>query len=166
MEIKTPEIESEYKATVGEDGRVILKKKEKIKKGKKSKASGTQFESRVRQDLESKGFIVDKWSNNFDLESNKVVPAKRAFNPFSKVMTIGTGFPDFIAFQHKAEDSYTVIGVEVKSNGTVSKLEKERCKRYLQNKIFSKILIAKKSKEKNRVRIEYIPIEEILARMR
>ena len=166
MEIKSPEKQVEYKPEVKDDGTVVLKRKDKIKTGKKSKAAGNQFESRVRQDLEKKGWIVDKWSNNFDLEAKKIVPAKRKFNPFAKVMTIGTGFPDFIAFQKNPNKTYNLIGVEVKINGNLSKIEKEKCKAYLKQETFSQILIAKKVKEKNRVRVEYIDFEEIEKRMR
>jgi len=90
----------EYVTEWDKGGRIaVQKEKSKIKKGKKSKSSGGQFELRVRKDLEGKGWILDKWSNNVDLEEGKITSAKRKFNPFSKVMTIGTGFPDFIAFQ-------------------------------------------------------------------
>tara|TARA_Y100000310_G_scaffold113212_1_gene111734 strand:+ start:2926 stop:3429 length:504 start_codon:yes stop_codon:yes gene_type:complete len=166
MKLKSPDKESEYKASVDDKGNVILKKKSKIKSGKKSKASGGQFELRVRKDLENKGWIVDKWANNLDLDTSKVHPAKRKFNPFSKVMTIGTGFPDFIAFQLLEKGRYKIIGVEVKVNGNLSLEEKKKCKVYLDKKIFSEILIAKKKKEKNRVFVEYIEFDKIFKGMR
>jgi len=156
-----------YETIWDENGRISqLKKKSKMKQGKKSKAGGGQFELRVRKDLEAKGWIVDKWSNNFDLEEGEIIPAKRKFNPFSKVMTIGTGFPDFIAFQRRDDGNYKIIGVEVKMNGMLNKVEKDKCLQYLKKGIFSEILIARKVKEKNRIRIEYTDIEEILKRMR
>lgn len=154
-EIKKASSES-YETIWDEEGRIaIQKKKSEIKKGKKNRSKGSQFESKVRKDLEDKGFIVDKWSNNFDLEKDKVIPAKRKFNPFSKVMTIGTGFPDFIAFQ-KYGEHYKIIGVEVKVSGVLSREEKEKCGRLLEKGIFSQILIAKKIKENNKVRISFI----------
>ena len=131
------------------------KKKSKIKGGKKSRAAGSRFELRVRKDLEEKGRIVDKWSNNVDLEKNELVMAKRKFNPFSKVMTIGTGFPDFITLKHVHDDMYSVIGVEVKMNGLLSKEEKEKCAWLLKNKIFSKIWIAKEKREGNKIEVVY-----------
>jgi len=169
MEIISPEKEVEYQATVDENANVVLKKKSKIKKGKKSKAAGGQFELRVRKDLEEKGWIVDKWSNNADLETKKIIPAKRKFNPFAKVMTIGTGFPDFIAFQkmsNKDNSYYKVIGIEVKMNGMLSKIEKEKCKIYLENNTFTELVVAKKVKEKNRVRVEYTDAKKIVEKMR
>jgi len=146
VEIKTSEKEIEYKASVDERGNLVLKKKSEIKKGKKSRASGASFELKVRRDLESKGWIIDKWSNNVNLSDGKLESAKRKFNPFSKVMTIGTGFPDFICFQ-KMGDYYKIIGVEVKKNGVLSKEEKEKCKWYLDKGIFSEIWIARDSGE-------------------
>lgn len=169
MELQSPEIESEYKAGVSEDGNVILKKKSNIKRGSVSKSSGGAFELRVRKNLEEKGWIVDKWSNNIDLESETMGPAKRIFRKFHSnmgVMTIGTGFPDFIAFQKMENNLFKIIGVEVKMNGTLSKIEKEKCQWYLDKGMFSEILVARKIKEKNKVRVEYSDVEEIIKKMR
>jgi len=121
------------------------KKKTNIKKGKNAKAKGGRFELKVRKDLEGKGRIIDKWTNNVDLEENKLTIAKKKFNPFSKAMMLGAGFPDFISIKHIQGESYSVIGVEVKMNGTLSKIEKQKCSWYLKNKIFSQIWVAKKS---------------------
>lgn len=44
----------------------------------------------------------------------------------------------------KRANQYGVIGCEVKSNGYLTKEEKEKCKWLLDNNVFSKILIAKK----------------------
>ncbi|RMD46101.1 hypothetical protein D6829_00325 [Candidatus Pacearchaeota archaeon] len=151
---------SKFKATFDDSGNLVLKDKSKIKEGRKSRGAGARFEARVRADLESRGWIVDKWSNNVDLEKNQIVPAKKKFNPFSKVMSIGTGFPDFVCFQ-KNGDRFDVIGVEVKTSGRLKGEEKEKCRWYLKNEIFREILIAKKLKEKNRIRIEYINFLDI-----
>jgi hypothetical protein len=171
MELPTPETHEEFKPVIDEEGNVVLKKKKNIDQGRKSKAAGLQFETKVRKDLEEKKWIVDKWSNNVDLESGKIIPAKKnwKFNPFRKVMiptAQGTGFPDFIAFQGSSGDQYRVIGVEVKVNGTLSKEEKEKCGFYLKNKTFSQILVAKKIKRGRNIAIEYIDVKEILERMR
>lgn len=155
-----------YKTVFNEDGSIRFIKKEDEKKGKKSRSSGSQFEARVRKDLEEKGWIVDKWSNNVDLDDGRVVPAKRKFNPFSKVMTIGTGFPDFVAFQTSEDKKYNVVGVEVKVNGTLSRKEKEKCRFYLDKNIFSEIWVAERVKEKNKIRVSYVSVNDILERMR
>jgi len=132
------------------------KKKNSIR-GKKSRAAGARFELKVRNKLESEGWIVDKWSNNVDLEKGKLMKAKRKYNPFKKVMVIGTGFPDFIAFRPKGKN-YEIIGVEVRGSGWLDKSEKEKCKFLLNKKIFSKILIAKKGKKRGK--IEYMNFKE------
>jgi len=145
----------EYETSWNDKGLPVSKKKSKITEGKKSKQSGAQFELRVRKDLEEKGWIVDKWSNNFDLENNEVIPAKRKFNPYSKVMTIGTGFPDFIAFKKLDENYFDVIGVEVKINGTLSKEEKQKCNALLEKKVFNEIWVAEKDLNGRRVIVKY-----------
>ena len=105
--------------------------------------------------MENNGRVVDKWTNNIDLEKGEMAPAKRKYNPFQKVMVIGTGFPDFISIKHIHERSYSVIGVEVKMNGILSKIEKEKCVWYLKNKIFSEIWIAKAVKNGRKIEVKY-----------
>ncbi len=147
---------------------IVLKSKEVEKeiqksRGKKSRAQGIRFELKVRKDLEAHGWITDKWTKNVDLEKRELIPAKRKFNPFNRVMTIGTGFPDFIAFKpildHKVDDyyAYKVIGVEAKSNGLLDKIEKEKCKFLLEGNIFKNMVIASKAEERGK--IKYINFE-------
>ncbi len=133
--------------------------------GKKNRASGATFERKVRKDLESKDWVVSKWMNNVSIDNNTLIPAKHKFRGPGIPMSIGTGFPDFIAFRTECTlkcrkkdlechepckeqnwERYEIIGVEVKSNGYLTKEEKEKCKWLLDNNIFSKILIASKSK--------------------
>lgn len=140
-----------YEVSWNEKGIPETKKKSNVKKGKLSKGRGRRFELKVRKDLEEKGRIVAKWSNNVDLEEGKVVAAKRKYNPFSKAMTIGTGFPDFISIKQIHEGAYSVIGVEVKMNGILSKIEKQKCAFYLQNGIFSAIWIAKQGEKRGEI---------------
>ncbi len=143
-----------------EEGQPKFRSKEKKKSGRTARARGARFELKVRRDLEGKGFSVDKWTNNIDLPLGKMIPAKRKFNPYSKVMTIGTGFPDFIAISHVHDELYSVIGVEVKVNGTLSKEEKEKCIWYLNKKIFSKIWIAHTKKDGRNAEITYVDFKE------
>ncbi|MBU2053178.1 MAG: hypothetical protein KJ721_02970 [Nanoarchaeota archaeon] len=102
----------EYETEWDEKGIPVSKKKSEIKKGRLSRARGARFELKVREELESQGWIMDKWTNNVDLsqrdDSNepsgeplegKLVKAKRKYNPFKKMLVVGTGFPDFIAFK-------------------------------------------------------------------
>lgn len=146
--------------------------------GKRNRESGQRFELKVRKNLESKDWIVDRWSNNVsdfpdeninlspeERKDRKLIPAKSTrFNRGT------TGFPDFIAFTNRmgfrtdtletinqisdAPERYYVIGVECKSNGYLTEEEREKCKWYLENNIFSKILIARKGKKRGE--IEYI----------
>lgn len=149
-----------YETFWSDEGIPKSKKKSEIKKGKTSRAKGARFELKVRKDLEEKGRIVDKWTNNVDLEKGELVIAKKKFNPFSKVMTIGTGFPDFVSIKNVHGDLYSVIGVEVKLNGNLSKEEKEKCAWYLKNKVFSQIWIAKAKKQGRKIIIEYDDFSE------
>lgn len=170
-----------------------IKNPKNVARGKKSRKSGAAFELQVRKDLESKGWIVAKWSNNVDLitdiqevkdyikdklksdTTGILVPARHKFRGIGIPMAMGTGFPDFIAFQ-KIDISelkdvalvgnesrkeypiivYEIIGVEAKSNGYLDKTEKLKCNWLLSNNIFSKILIAKKIKEERRMHIDYV----------
>jgi len=145
------EFEPEHKASFDEKGNVVLKRVVKIKKGKSSRVAGGRFELKVRKHLEAEGWIIDKWTNNVDLEVGQVIGAKRKFNPFKKIMTIGTGFPDFIGIKHVGEGKHEIIGVESKMTGLLSKEEKQKCKWLLENNIFSQIFIAKKAEKRGQI---------------
>ena len=154
--------------------------KERSKQGKRNRVAGQRFEARVRKDLESKGWIVARWTNNVgDYPENninlppeergdrKLIPAKS--NRFNMRTT---GFPDFIAFKDRCEGLrqsfecwekgltskellYEVIGVESKGGDEkhkyLDKEEKEKCKWLLNNNVFSKILIARKGKKRGEI---------------
>jgi len=150
------EIESNKKTELKEDK---IKFEENSKRGKNNRVKGQKFESQVRKNLEDLGWIVDKWTNTVDYEKNRLVPAKRKYNPFLKVLSIGTGFPDFICFRKNSQD-YEVIGLEVKANGYLDQIEKGMCFWPLENKIFSRILIGRKSKKDSTNKIEYIDFLE------
>lgn len=126
---------------------------EKSERGKKSRAKGGRFEAKVRQNLEELGWTVAKWLNTVDYEKGKIVPAKRKYNPFLKALSVGTGFPDFICFKRQ-EQGFDVIGLEVKGNGYLDQIEKGMCIWLLENKIFSRILIARRGKKAGE--IQYI----------
>lgn len=127
---------------------------EKSLRGKKSRAKGQRFEAKVRLDLENMGWIVTKWLNTVDYDKQgnigKLVPAKRKYNPFLKALSLGTGFPDFICFKRDGE-KFDVIGVEAKGKGYLDPQERGMCLWLLENKIFSRILIAKDSEERGKV---------------
>ena len=127
----------------------------KVKQGKLNRAHGSDFERRTRIDLESKGWFASKFQSNVNLEKDKLVPAKA-----SKFRLATTGFPDYIAFKryyYKELDvyRYRLIGVECKVNGYLSQEEKAKCIFLIENFIFSEILIASKTKEKGKIKINY-----------
>ncbi len=146
-----------------------MKDPKNVARGKKSRKSGADFERRVRKDLESGGWVVSKWMNNFsdypdsninlppeEREDRKLIPAKHKFRGKGIPMAIGTGFPDFIAFRNQvALDLYEIIGVECKTNGYLDKEERAKCKWLLENNIFSKILIASKKTDGRKILIKY-----------
>jgi len=127
---------------------------EKSLQGKKSRAKGQRFETKVRLDLENMGWTVAKWMNTVDYDrlgnTGKLVPAKRKYNPFLKALSLGTGFPDFVCFKREG-NGFDVIGVEAKGRGYLDPKERGMCLWLLENKIFSRILIAKDSEEKGKV---------------
>ena len=145
-------MEEDKKDKIGEE----KKKIDYSKQGKKNRAAGRIFETKVREDLEKMGWIVNKWVNTIDYAKNKIVPAKRKYNPFLKVLAIGTGFPDFVCFKRSEDGNYEVIGLEVKGNGYLDQVEKGMCLWLIENKVFSRILIAKKNKNVKKIEIEYI----------
>ena len=156
---------------------MVKKKESNVLRGKKSRAAGKRFELKVRQRLEEMDWIVARWTNTVEYEKDgkipKLVPAKPKFRFDPKIRRmivagIGNGFPDFVAFK-KVENftdadgvehdiGYEVIGLEVKANGYLDQKEKSMCHWLLDNKVFSRILIAKKGKERGK--IDYIDFKE------
>ena len=148
-----------------------MKKIDYQKQGIKNRLSGARFELKVRSDLESKGWIVDRWSNNVegfgDGKTQRNVPALSGTDnlegsspsPLIKLIKAKSfmgrsrtnGFPDFIAFK-SLHMGFIVQGVECKSNGYLDKIEKEKCVWYLENNIFSKILIASKGTKRGEIK--------------
>jgi len=134
-----------------------MKNPHKVAQGTKSRKQGKAFELKVRHDLEDKGWIVTKWQNDVQFgagsvlvdtatmdsnkgilgtamcNSGKIIPAKHQFNPFTKAMSAGNGFPDFVCFK-KADchldgfvaERFIIQFVESKMTGKLSKVEKEK----------------------------------------
>lgn len=123
-------------------GKLPKKRTDFKKQGRINRRKGSEFERNVRRDLESQGWIVIKNPNN--VREGKFAFAKPKFNPFTKsLMMNSSGFPDFVCFQN-LDDLSKIIVVECKSNGYLSKEEKEKCVWLLKNKVFLTILIASK----------------------
>ena len=138
------------------------KKNIKSKQGKKSRAAGARFELKVRSEMEHMGWTASKWMNTIDFDKEgkigKLVPAKRKYNPFLRALSIGTGFPDFICLKKSSHGNYEVIGLEVKRNGYLDPKERGMCHWLIENKIFSRILIAKLGEKRGEV--EYIDFKK------
>ena len=122
--------------------------------GKRNRARGADTERRTKEDLEDDGWIVCKWNNN--VKDDELVVVKNKFRGIGIPMMLGAGFPDFIAYRLKKR-LYEIIGVEVKTSGILDKEEKEKCVWLLKNKIFSKILIARRESSllSKHISIEY-----------
>jgi len=158
--------------------------------GKKSRVAGQRFEKRVREDLEKRGWIVAKWSNNVSdypedninkppekREDRQLIPARPKFtyNPLIKrrlPMGMSSGFPDFIAFREMCTEAqninheyilgYEIIGIEAKMNGKLDKQEKDKCEWLLKN-VFQRILIAQKGIKRGEIRYKEFPGGEKMA---
>lgn len=102
-------------------------------------------------------------------DKTRLIKVKNKFLGPNKPMMLGAGFPDFEAkrflgvIHHdfkevgiKAGPVYEVIGIEAKSNGILDKQEKEKCKWLLENKIFSKILIAQKGEKRGTIKYKEV----------
>lgn len=136
--------------------------------GKHSRAAGKRFELAVRADLEKKGWIVCKWQNNVEFDKKateimgvrafigKLIPAKHIFNPFTKAMSAGNGFPDFVCFRrytcgncvahHFGECSFNIILVESKMIGSLDKIEKDKAN-WITEMLKIPVFIASKEKK-------------------
>lgn len=140
-------------------------KEQKSKIGKNSRKQGKLFELNTRHDLETRGWLVCKWTNTveFDEDGNgKIIIAKSKYNPFLKrVINEGSGWPDHIAIRHNKEYShlFDVIGVESKRAKYLDAKEKKMATWLLDNKIFARIYIAYPIKKGRRKQIIYQKFE-------
>lgn len=105
---------------------------------REARRAGAKFELAVRKALEDKGYVVCKWHNQVDLETNKIVAAKNMFG-FGRALSINSGFPDFIAYKL---DERLIIGVEAKMRGYLKPIEREKMKWYKFNGIFESVWVA------------------------
>jgi len=97
-----------------------------VKQGKRNRRKGTDFEAKVRKDLEETGYTVTRWNNQINLETEEIVPAK-----ITRFHKNTTGFPDFVAFEKLGRTTpgirtYKIYFVECKFNGILSKIEKQK----------------------------------------
>ena len=117
----------------------------------------------------SKGIITKEFNGGQWIKKityGKLIQAKNKWAGPNRPMMLGSGFPDFLAFKkafkpigEQTDKVYEIIGVESKVNGYLDKAEREKCKWLLDNNIFSKILIARKTKVKNKIVVVYEDFE-------
>jgi len=142
------------------------------KQGKRNRANGKAFELKVRADLESKGWIVFRNSNDVELVNEAILSktgerigqfkqAKTKWNFFTKMpMSIQSGFPDFvcirrITFEDGKHVAWEVNFCECKINGHLSIIEKQKLD-WIKTNLKISILIASKIKEGRKVKVNYI----------
>ena len=94
---------------------------ENSNRGRLGRIHGQRFELSVREDLNEKGWLVFKNDNQVYLDENEFKQAKRSFNPFTKMVGYGNGFPDFVCIDIKEFD---IKFVESKKNKYLSQEEK------------------------------------------
>lgn len=146
------------KGKKGDVAKPVMVEFERRRRGRKNRASGRRFELKVREDLEKKGWIVDRWTNQVDSKNDKLIPAKpkTAFIKGRRViLNVWTGFPDFIAYfwvLTLKHGLYNIIGVECKVNGKLDEIEKEKCRWLLKHKVFDKIWIAMKGEKRGEIK--------------
>lgn len=97
---------------------------DKKAQGKKNRRDGAAFELAFRKKYEAKGWIVDKFSSNIDLENNCIKMAGAKYIPGRGLMP-GLGFPDFILFKKRGYE-YDLCFCECKINNKLSKIEKQK----------------------------------------
>jgi len=130
-------------------------KKELSKIRSKARSSGKRFEIKIREDLESKGFLVFRNSNDvkkIETPNGQSIQFKQTtghWNPFTKMIMVSqSGFPDFIVLKEAKltyEDEtpiefmetpnvlFNVAFVECKLNGYINKVEKEKVNWLIKN---------------------------------
>jgi len=115
--------------------------------GKKNRAAGARFEKKIRAHFESEDWIIDKWSNNVDLDSGSIIPAKNFYMP-GRGFTLGAGFPDFVMLRiNHSTGLFRMQLVECKINGKLDKEEKLKCKVLVDMGIDVQIAYEDKSQE-------------------
>jgi predicted Holliday junction resolvase-like endonuclease len=113
----------------------------KIEQGRKNRNHGKYFEGRVREDLEKKGWICFKNSNNvekIDTENGQTILFRQTrpkYNPFAKrIIYTGNGFPDYVCIMGFDDGAtFKVMFVECKSAKYMSHEEKKKARWLVQN---------------------------------
>ena len=151
------------------------------KQGKDNRAKGSKTEAQVRAELEASGYIVCRWQNNVDLDTDydaggsmaigKLVGAKPKYNPYKKMlMYSNVGFPDFVCIKgvgsipkgyDYAGTVYKIIGCESKRNGYLDPEERQKAQWLLDHNIFNKFIVANKTEQGHIVYTDFKTKEEL-----
>lgn len=123
------------------------------KQGKNNRAKGKRFELKVRADLERKGWIVFRNSNDVTKPIETDIGEYERFfkqttghwNPFTRtIMMNSSGFPDFIGIVIGPNGSNQIEFFECKVNGKLDKIEKEKIE-WIKNNLKIQVNIASKN---------------------
>ena len=68
--------------------------------GRRNNRIGAAFESKTRKMFEEEGWIVSKWQNNIELQTDEIIRAGNYYIP-GRGLTMGKGFPDFVMLDKK-----------------------------------------------------------------
>ncbi len=124
---------------------------DKKAQGKRNRRIGAEFERAVRRDMNYKGWIIDKFTSNIELENMRIVQAKS-----NRWNSRSCGFPDFVIFR-KLGELFEVRFIECKTNNILSKPEKLKLD-FLVKKGFRTFVAFKEGKNiKYREFFEYKP---------
>jgi hypothetical protein len=148
---------------------------EKVRQGKKYRAAGNRFQSRVREDLEEEGWIVFRNSNDVEFSEKmddclrelplggeipcgmfKQAKTKWVYNPvIHRRIPIGmsSGFPDFICIK-KLFGEFEVQFVESKMTGELDREEKDKIE-WIKNNLKIPVIIASKGEKRGEIIYEH-----------
>lgn len=140
----------------------MISTEERKKIGKKNRINGANFERKVRSELEKKGWIVARWTNQ--LEEGKIIPAKVNFRFGNR----NNGFPDYIAFKINLQTSQTIsfriVLIECKLNAVINKEELAKIN-LLQDRYLLEVRVAfkegKKTMYKQRLGQDWFESDEL-----
>jgi len=144
------------------------------KQGKANRAAGKRFELKVREDLENKGWIVFRNSNDVEYSKEEDVgineevgdkifksdvqtirfvkfkQAKSKWNPFTKMpMSIQSGFPDFVCIIYRGT-YFEVQFVECKVNGMLSKIERDKVE-WIKANLKIPLIVARRGDKRGKI---------------
>jgi hypothetical protein len=90
-------------------------------------------------------------------KKGKLINAKHTFNPFTKAMSAGNGFPDFVCFKYETLIDTNVLFmirlIECKMNGKLDKIEKEKVE-WIKSNLKIPVIVASKGEKRGEIKYE------------